>query len=724
MVEAPEGRADYATIFPSYVAFDRDGNFSAAGLRAKERYRDGATDLVVRHFKRLIGRSFDHVAGEIAKGNLQFKEFKNRIVRGPKGDILLQVGTNKYSVVEIAGLFLQKIAEAATGKAHKLGEDIQGVTISLPAGYDGPQREATFAAAKAAGLSNIQVIEEPTAAAVARGVEGSEGLVMVVDVGAGTTDIVVGHIVKESGGLSLLMSSRKCDDLLGGMDMDQRVLAEYVMEQDRESPRFADIYPGLVEVEKHRLMAKIEQAKINASLDGHDHIALTLRMGDHKKRISLPLNRETLNQVVRPLVSGFRPNPDSERPKGLRPLVEEVLRELAYQDHRKMEQIKSQIKHLILVGGPCRMSLIHEELAEIFKNNAAICQELKRIDPHDEFFMEGVARGAALSYLANIDTQTPYPISVFHWETGRTPIIPKGAPYQREKGITRFTQVPVYPGLNRLFIVSEKDVDAPQWTMRSHMVHVPEEGEIKLTLHWSEGGTDLGKSSIEGAGLPMIEFPEVRDRTTLGTSFVHAFKGFLRAARDLRNIKDLPGLWEKVKEDIRGYAETPLTAADLNNFCSQLLTVPEADLKKCEEIDPEAMSGLSDGDVRRALREGYLKTRDDSWAIRCGLTEQAMKVLNMYFIWASIGACSIEDVLTASQRVLSSAQSLPACAKFIRQLRELLKESQAQPDNIKLGAALADALLAAAECLFDRNALDKETYEHAMIVFHSFDSES
>jgi len=503
MVQAPEGRADGADIFPSYVAFDRDGNFSAAGLRAKERYRDGATDLVVRHFKRLIGRTYDHVAGEISLGNPVFQEFKDRLARGPRGEIFIQVGPKRYSVVEVAALLLGKIKEVAAAEAHRLWrEEIEGVTVSIPAGYDGPQREATKAAAQAAGFTNIKVIEEPTAAAIARGVEGSEGHIMVVDMGAGTTDIVVGHIVKDDKGLRMLMSCRKCDDLLGFMDVDNRIRDEYVMDRDRNPPHLADIYPGMDQVEKNRLMAGIKLARINASLDGNGYIGMTLRVEDKGKRLGLPLNEETLNEIIQPLVSGFRPDPDSDCLKGLRPLVEEVLLELAGNDPYKVERAKKQIRHLILMGEACHMRIIHRELAGIFAGNETIIQELKRLDPWDSFFTEGVARGAALSSSVDYDTQTPYPISVFHWHRGKTPIIPKGAPYHHEEGISRTALVPVHKGLNSLYIVSEKDDVPPNWTMRSHMILVPENGEIQLTLHWSEGGTDMGKSTIGGPDCP------------------------------------------------------------------------------------------------------------------------------------------------------------------------------------------------------------------------------
>lgn len=145
MVRPAEGQSHAANVFPSYIAFDSNGNLSTVGLRAKERYRDGATDLVVCHFKRLIGRPYDYVAREISKGSRFFEGFKGRIERGPTGEVLIRVGEKKYSVVEIASFLLEKIVDEAEAEAQKLaGESIEKVIISIPAAFDNLQREATL----------------------------------------------------------------------------------------------------------------------------------------------------------------------------------------------------------------------------------------------------------------------------------------------------------------------------------------------------------------------------------------------------------------------------------------------------------------------------------------------------------------------------------------------------------------------------------------------------
>jgi molecular chaperone DnaK len=492
------------------------------GLRAKERYRDGATDLVVCNFKRLIGRSYDYVAREISKGSRFFEGFKGRIERGATGEVLIKVGEKKYSIVEISSFLLKRIVAEAESEAQKLGgESIEKVVISIPAGFDSLQGEATYEAARTAGLTNVIIIEEPTAAAIAKGVQGK---IMVVDVGAGTTDIVVGYIEEGKEGLHLDMANRECDDVLGGIDMDYLIL-EYLIKEDKNQPLLRDIYPILDNAEKGKLMAKIEEAKINASLDGSGHIVTTLRIGDKPKRISVSLDENALREIVRPLVWGYER--DGEL-KGIKPVVEKALLSVAGNDPKKINKVKQGMEHLILIGGPCRMRCIREMLKDVFKENETVCKQIEVINPLDPFPMEAVAKGAAESEkFKGIETEVPYNISIFHWGKGLTPVIAKGESYIREEGVVQFAQVPVSAGSNILHILTEKGPKC-DWPMKDYLVSVPQEGLLKITLYWSEGGMKDSKANkIQGAGIiEPIELPQINDRTNLGTEIQTAFKDY------------------------------------------------------------------------------------------------------------------------------------------------------------------------------------------------------
>ena len=109
-------------VFPSYVAFNTKGEVTAAGFVARERFFNyGQSDLVVRHFKRLIGRPFDYVIEKINQKNRAFFEFKDRIKRSGDGSILLTVGDRDISIVEIASCLLRKIVEDSQAFVQKWG---------------------------------------------------------------------------------------------------------------------------------------------------------------------------------------------------------------------------------------------------------------------------------------------------------------------------------------------------------------------------------------------------------------------------------------------------------------------------------------------------------------------------------------------------------------------------------------------------------------------------
>jgi len=120
-IEPIEGNFLGDFVFPSYVAFNRKGEVSAAGLRARDRFLEGQSDLVVRHFKRLIGRPFDYVIGQMEQKNPAFSEFRDRIKRSNDGSILFTIGERDISIAEVASCLLRKIVEDSHVSVTKWG---------------------------------------------------------------------------------------------------------------------------------------------------------------------------------------------------------------------------------------------------------------------------------------------------------------------------------------------------------------------------------------------------------------------------------------------------------------------------------------------------------------------------------------------------------------------------------------------------------------------------
>ena len=539
-IEPSEGGFLGDLTFPSYVAFSKNGVFSTAGLPARERFLGGRSNLVVRHFKRLIGRPFDDVAEQISRNNRAFSEFKDRIKRSSDGSILLTIEGKDISVVEVASCLLRKILEDSQQYIHDKGERVDSAIVTLPAGFEDLQRQATVEAARMAGLEglDIAVIEEPTAAAIARGVSGVEGKIMVIDVGAGTTDVIIGYMEQTEYGPHLTMTNRGCDDVLGGMDMDYEIL-EYLRKNDTGLPRLEDVFHELDADERFKLMGKIEEAKIVTSRDGSGVVSTRLSLGrTGSKQIHVPLDELTLSEIVNPLVDGRQVN---NYEKGIRPVVERALLQAAGGNLATVPKVINEIEWLILVGGPCRMKCLHQMLRGVFESNRKIVMQIDNLDRTDRLIKEAVAQGAALSQDkgVHVTTTVPWSVSIFH-RSGVTPVIGAGTPYDRTSGAIRSVNIPAAPGSNSLWVLSQKDSQpAREWSMHSHVVNVPLAGQLKVTMKWGEDGIEHDQASVEGSGLPgTIDFPQIGNRTTLANELENAYRWYLSVAKDLRRLME------------------------------------------------------------------------------------------------------------------------------------------------------------------------------------------
>jgi molecular chaperone DnaK len=344
--------AEGARTTPSIVAFAPDGE-RLVGQPAK---RQGVTNPEQTFFaiKRLIGRRFDDPMTKKDIGMVPYK-----IVTGDNGDAWVQGRDRKYSPSEISAFTLIKMKE--TAEAH-LGEKVTQAVITVPAYFNDAQRQATKDAGKIAGLEVLRIINEPTAAALAYGLDKkSAGTIAVYDLGGGTFDVSV----LEIGDGVFEVKSTNGDTFLGGEDFDQRVVNFLADEFKKENG--IDLRSDRLALQ--RLKDAAEKAKIELSSAQQTEVNLPFITADASgpKHLTIKITRAKLESLVDDLIQ-----------KTVGP-VKQALKDAGV--------TASQIDEVILVGGMTRMPKVQEAVKAIFGGK----EPHKGVNPD-----EVVAIGAAI----------------------------------------------------------------------------------------------------------------------------------------------------------------------------------------------------------------------------------------------------------------------------------------------------------------------------------------
>jgi len=328
LIPSSEGVTLYGKAFPSYVAITRDGQL----LVGEPARRQAVTNPegTVTGFKRKMGTDY--------KYKLHDKEFTPQ---------------------QLSAFILQKIKKDAEAF---LGEEVKEAVITVPAYFNDNQRQATKDAAEIAGLKVLRIINEPTAAALAYGLDKleKEMKILVFDLGGGTLDVTI----MEFGGGVFEVKATSGDTQLGGRDMDEAIV-RYIVERFR-SETGIDLSKDPVAMNRVREAA--EKAKIELSNVYETEINLPFIAHDSTgpKHLSYTLTRSKLEELVAPII---------ERCRGP---IEQALRDA--------KLTPQEIDKILLVGGPTRMPIVREFLKRVLGKEPE-----RGIDP-----MECVAAGAAI----------------------------------------------------------------------------------------------------------------------------------------------------------------------------------------------------------------------------------------------------------------------------------------------------------------------------------------
>ncbi|MGI6589251.1 MAG: molecular chaperone DnaK [Candidatus Iainarchaeum sp.] len=328
IIPSAEGNTVYGKAFPSYVAFSKDGKL-LVGEPAK---RQSVTnpDRTITKAKRKMGTGHKY-----------------------------KIDGKEYTPQQISAFILQKIKRDAESF---LGEKIEKAVITVPAYFDDNQRQATKDAGSIAGLEVVRIINEPTAASLAYGIDkkGKDAKIMVFDLGGGTLDVTI----MELGGGVFEVKSTSGDTQLGGTDMDEALLKYIVDEFKKEQG--VDLTKDSMAMQRVREAAEKAKIELSTVIETDINLPYITATPEGPKHLVMKINRAKLEDLVSAIVK------KCEKP---------VTQALA-----DAKLTATDLDKVILVGGPTRMPVIYEFLKKI----TGIEPE-RGIDP-----MECVAMGAAV----------------------------------------------------------------------------------------------------------------------------------------------------------------------------------------------------------------------------------------------------------------------------------------------------------------------------------------
>jgi len=537
-----------ARTTPSMVAFTDSDRL--VGYPAKRQAVTNPENTLFA-IKRLIGRRYDSPEVEKDKNLVPFK-----IVPGDNGDAWVEVKGTKYAPSQISAIVLQKIKEFAESY---LGEKIEKAVITVPAYFNDSQRQATKDAGKIAGLEVLRIINEPTAAALAYGMDKkASGTIAVYDLGGGTFDISI----LEIGDGVFEVKSTNGDTFLGGEDFDQR-LVNYLADEFKKENNI-DLKQDRLALQ--RLKEAAEKAKIELSSATQTEINLPFITADMStgspipKHLNMKLTRAKLESIVEDLIERtVEPCKKAMADAGVNP---------------------SDISEVILVGGMTRMPKVQEKVKEIFGK-----EPHKGVNPD-----EVVAVGAAIQ---------------------------GGVLMGEVKDVLLLDVTPLSLGIETLGGVFTRLIDRNTTipTRKSQVFSTAEDGQTAVTIRVFQGEREIAAHNkllgqFDLVGIP----PAPRGMPQIEVTFDIDANGIVNvSAKDKATNKE---------QAIRIQASGGLSDADIEKMVKDAEANAEADKKKKELVEAKNQAEGLIHTTEKTLKENSDKISSaDKEAIETAITE-------------------------------------------------------------------------------------------------------
>jgi|TARA_B110000438_G_scaffold101913_1_gene100802 molecular chaperone DnaK len=444
--------AEGARTTPSVVAFADDGEI-LVGQSAKRQAVTNPENTVYA-VKRLIGRRFED---DVVQKDIKMVPYK--IVKADNGDAWVEIKGDSKAAPQISAEILKKMKKTAE---DYLGEDVTDAVITVPAYFNDSQRQATKDAGRIAGLDVKRIINEPTAAALAYGIDKTSGdsVVAVYDLGGGTFDISVIEIADVDGEKQFEVLATNGDTFLGGEDFDMRLI-EYLSAEFKQDSGI-DLHSDPLAMQ--RLKEAAEKSKIELSSSQQTEVNLPYITADATgpKHLVVKLTRAKLESLVEDLVE-----------RSLAPL------KIALKDAGKST---SEIDEIILVGGQTRMPMVQDKVTAFFGK-----EPRKDVNPDEAVAVGAGLQGAVLSGdvtdVLLLDV-TPLSLGIETMGGVATPVIEKNTTIPTKK--------------SQIFSTADDNQSAVT-------IHVVQGERKQATQNKSLGRFDLSDIPPAPRGMPQIE---------------------------------------------------------------------------------------------------------------------------------------------------------------------------------------------------------------------------